>query len=156
MKNYITALFTAIFAMVTLSGCLEHGFEDLDTYENADITSIQGVYYRYTTSDVNPGSGENKVMQATLSRSNYQKNDEAGTVSVTVSPASNFPADQLANLSSTNLVVVLNISTAAVIEPIEGAPRLGAPGDRSKPNRYRITAADGTKKDWTVTVTLQK
>lgn len=156
MKRYITSIFAAIFAMVTFSGCLEHDLDDLDTYENANIESFEGVYYRYTTSNVNPGSGENQVRQATLGRRNLQKDVEAGTISVTAYPQTNFPADQLSNLNSTSLVVTLNISTASVIEPIEGSPRLGVPGDWSKPNKYRITAANGTQKDWTVTVTLQK
>ncbi|MDE7236705.1 MAG: hypothetical protein K2N66_02660, partial [Paramuribaculum sp.] len=56
--------------------------------------------------------------------------------------------------TTSELVVVLNISTAAVIEPLDGAPALGVPGDWSKPNKYQITAANGKKKVWTVTLEL--
>lgn len=45
-----------------------------------------------------------------------------------------------------NVVVSLNISTAAMIQPIDGAAVLGKPGDWSKPNKYEITAADGSKR----------
>lgn len=142
--------------MVTLSGCLEHGFEDLDVYSGADITAVQAVYYRYKTDNTHAISGEPQVVQVTLSRSNQVIDNEAGTISVTARPASNFPAAQLPNLNSENLVVALTISTAAVITPIDGSPKLGVPADWSKPNRYRVTAANGTTKDWTVTVTLEK
>ena len=46
-----------------------------------------------------------------------------------------------------------NLSTAAVIAPQDGAPTLGVPGDFSTTRRYLVTAANGTKKDWTIQVT---
>ena len=46
-----------------------------------------------------------------------------------------------------------NLSTAAVIAPQDGAPTLGTPGDFSTTRRYVVTAAYGTKKDWTIQVT---
>ena len=156
MKRYISAIFCALLAMVTLSSCLEHGFEELDVYSGADITGVQAVYYRYKGDNTHAINGEPQVIQVTLSRSNQVIDNEVGTISVTARPASNFPAAQLPNLSAENLVVALNISTAAVIAPIEGSPKLGVPADWSKPNRYRVTAADGTTKDCTVTVTLVK
>lgn len=51
-----------------------------------------------------------------------------------------------------NVVVIFQLSTAARCEPIEGAPALGVPGDWTKPNKYKVTAADGTTKIWTVTI----
>ena len=47
----------------------------------------------------------------------------------------------------------VNLSTAAVIAPQDGAPTLGTPGDFSTTRRYVVTAANGTKKDWTIQVT---
>ena len=48
--------------------------------------------------------------------------------------------------------VAVTISTAATIKPINGAPKLGVPGDWTKDNQYEVTAADGTKKVWTIVV----
>lgn len=154
MTRYIITLFTAILTMVGLSGCLSHGIDDLDTYDGADITGLQGIYYRYIDeNDINPGSGEPKVKQITLARA-ISIDNENNTVALRCQAPSNFPANQLANLTASNLVVVLNISTAATIEPIDGAPRLGTPGDWSKPNVYQVKAANGDKKLWTVTLEL--
>lgn len=152
MKRYIYSLFTAIVAMFTLSGCLSHGLDELDTYDGADITGLQGIYYRYIDeSSTNPGSGEHKVCQVTLARA-ISIDKENCLVELLFQEPSNFPADQLPYLSASNLVVVLNISTAATIEPIDGAPRLGVPGDWSKANQYKVTAANGDSKIWTVTM----
>ena len=60
--------------------------------------------------------------------------------------SSNFPAEERPKFTMSNVVVSLNISTAAMIQPIDGAAVLGKPGDWSKPNKYEITAADGSKK----------
>ena len=44
----------------------------------------------------------------------------------------------------------MDLSTAARITPLNGAPKLGNPGDFSaKEFKYQVTAADGTKKEWT-------
>ena len=81
---------------------------------------------------------------------------EAGTATVTVKPTSNFPADELDKLSDKSLVVCLNISVASIIKPAAGSVRLGVVADWSKPNTYIITAADGSTKEWTVTINLEK
>lgn len=45
-----------------------------------------------------------------------------------------------------------SISTAARLTPLDGAPKLGVPGDWSKPNKYLVTAASGAQKEWTIEV----
>ena len=59
-------------------------------------------------------------------------------------------AEQAALFTEGNVVVAVTISTAATIKPINGAPKLGVPGDWTKDNQYEVTAADGTKKTWTI------
>ena len=65
---------------------------------------------------------------------------------------STLNAEQTALFTESNVVVAVTISTAATIKPINGAPKLGVPGDWSKDNQYEVTAADGTKKTWTIVV----
>lgn len=155
MRKYI-AYIVCLVMMYAFTGCLGHGLDDIDTYKGADITSIEGVYYRYTTDKIHNVSGEQQVKQIALKMVNPTINAEAGTVEVTVEPTVNFPAEELPKLSADNLVVCLNISVASVIKPLTGSVRLGVPADWSHPNYYEITAADKTKKEWTVTVTLNK
>ena len=70
-----TALLIALCSM----SCLEHGFDDIETYTGNDILGVAGVYYRYYGNDTNPGSGETKVSQVTMS-SNAKIDEENATV----------------------------------------------------------------------------
>lgn len=153
MKKILNILML-LFAAVAMTSCLEHNLEELDTYEGHAVTGVAGVYYRYYGTETIPGSGEVKVQQVTLAYGNFKADEEAGTCEFACKLPSNFPASEVDKFSMSNVVVALNISTAAVIKPIEGAPELGKPGDWTKPNKYEITAANGTKQVWTCTLTL--
>ena len=149
----------ALMAGFASVSCLKSGLEDLETYTGNDIESIPGIYFRYYSNDIHPASGEQVIKQATLSVSNTVIDPDAGTVFCNVSIPSGFPADQRNNVSleykpgdKKSIIVTLRISTAATIKPLDGAPELGTPGDWSKPNRYLVTAADGSTKEWTVTL----
>ena len=81
---------------------------------------------------------------------------ENGTCDITVTIPSNFPAADLDNISASELVVAVSISTAAIISPMGGSPALGTPADWSVPHKYMVEAADKSKKEWTITVDLVK
>ena len=149
MKNYIKIV-AVLFLAVCCSSCLEMGLEDLETYEGDEITSIQGVYYRYYTTDKIEASGEYEVKQISMSVSNSVQNVDAGTWSFNVTTPTNLPSSEQGKVNADNLVVVVNLSTAAVIEPIGDAPKLGLPGNWSKSNQYKVTAANGKSKTWTL------
>ncbi len=149
MKRIQTLLVMALSLML-FSSCLEHNLVDLDTYDECYITGVYGVYHRYYLDTVIPGSGEKQVTQASLTVADKIQDTDAGTYSFSISLPSNFPEGQKSSVSASNLVVILNISTAAVIEPMDGAPILGAPGDWSKPNKYKVTGGGGSSKIWTV------
>lgn len=154
MKKIISILALAVVAL-TGTSCLRSNL-DLDTYDGKDITSVVGVYYRYLGDNVIPASGEKEVKQVTLSVSGVAIDAKAGTVSANVTLPSNFPEAQKASIDATKLCVVVGISTAAVIEPTGNSPKLGLPGDWSKENTYKITAADNSTKDWKIKVNFSK
>lgn len=142
-----------LFAVFLFSSCLNSGLEDLPEYSDALISSVSRVEHRYISDEVSNASGQPIVKFATLThKSNIDK--EAGTVLITVTVPDGFPTAQKSKISTKALVVSLNLSTAARIAPIEGSAALGVPADWSKANKYRVTAADGTKKDWSVSLTF--
>ena len=151
MRKFLSIIAVMLLAVVSTS-CLKHDLEDLEVYSENDIVSVQGVYWRWIGTEVIPGSGEPQVYQKQMNVRNADLNKEAATLSFKYQIPDNFPADQKSQVTASKLVVILNISPAAVIEPVEGAPKLGAPGDWSKANKYKVTAADGSSKVWTVTV----
>ena len=149
MKRFFNIV-TALLLVVMATSCLDSNLESLDTYEGNDITGVSGVYHRYYGTDIIPGSGEVKVHQVSLNYGAFKVNKEENSCTFECSLPSNFPAAERPNFRMSNVVVILNISTAAVIKPIEGAPVLGKPGDWSKPNKYEVMAANGEKKIWIV------
>jgi len=49
-----------------------------------------------------------------------------------------------------NIYMQGNLEAGCKIEPLEGAPKFGAFGDFSSPNKYRVTAPSGNTADWTI------
>lgn len=154
MKKYMK-YFVAMFMAVICSSCLESGLEELDVYEGNDITSVAAVYHRYYTSDIQNASGEQSVRQTSMRIVSQNSSAETATCTLEVSDPSNLPEAEKGKVKASNLVVVVNISTAAVIRPVEGSPSFGVPGDWSKPNKYIVTAANGKEKEWTVNLTYK-
>ena len=133
MKKYLSIIGIMLFAIFGMTSCL-------------DEMAV---------------NGEQQVKQIQLTRTagEYDFDEENKTgepfFNITVAP-NNVPEEEKANVDAKNLVVVLTISTAATVTPVDGAPKLGVPGDWSKPNKYKVTAANGNSRIWTVTVNLQK
>ena len=112
--------------------------DDLEAYEEAEITSV-GAYHRYYTTEKDALTGEFKVAEKELEKS-----------------SGSFTDAERAKVSLNKLVVYFNVSTAARVTPLDGSPKLGAPGDWTSERRYSVMAANGTKKTWTVKVVLNK
>ena len=148
MKKFFNIIAALLLAVVSTS-CLDSGLEELDTYKDCDITSGE-IYWRYYSTDVIPGSGEQQVKQVRLARAVEQNLDTNKFYIRYVT--SNIPEAERANFTESKAVVAVTITTAATIKPIGDAPKLGVPGDWTKDNQYEVTAADGTKKTWTIVV----
>lgn len=151
MKKYI--YFIVISLLMSMTSCLKGGLEDLPEYEEAEISGIQRVEYRYYSDDVSNIDGEQIVKKIALKNSTTISGTTV-SIDVTIPAAEGtFTEAERAKVSLTNIAVMASISTAARLSALDGAPALGVPGDWSKPNKYLVTAADGSKKEWTITVT---
>lgn len=128
-------------------------WEDLPAYEDAEITKV-GFYYRFAGPETDPVTDEPIIVEKELSCS-YNINSEAATVDIDVTvPEANgsFTETERNNVSITKLWGYVNVSTAAKVEPVDGSPKLGTPGDWSSPRKYKVIAANGNTKVWTITV----
>ncbi len=148
MKKYLY-LIAAMFVAVLSTSCLESGLEDLDEYSGCDITNGNVLWRWYAGGNI-PASGEQQVKQVQLAAARTQ--DAENGVYTIKYVLGNIPEAERGNFTEANAVVEVTISTAAIIKPINGAPKLGVPGDWTKDNQYEVTAADGTKKVWTIVV----
>lgn len=153
MKKFLRIL-TAFFLAVFTTSCLDSNLEDLEEFSGAEITGLNNVYYRYISNETNPGSGEPKVLQTRIPNGVWSvsnNTEESASATFVIQFNSNFEQFK-GKLSLKELVVVFNISQGAVIKPIDGSATLGVPGDWSGENKYEVTAANGTKKIWTVKI----
>ena len=152
MKKIFSIVAVMVMALLP-TACLDANLDDIESYHGHEVTGVYGVYHRYIDEDDTiAGSGEPAVQQVQLSSSNVQIDAEAGTVTFDVALPSGLPASQVGKVSKKSLVVSLNISTASVVTPVDGSPALGVPADWTKPNKYKVTAADGSSQVWTVSV----
>lgn len=156
-KNIIKLVKNTLFLMLVLvcSSCLRGNLDDLPAFEDADITDVKFDFRYKDMTDVWI-NGEPIVKVVTLSVGNKVINAETGSVTCTITvPEANgsFNEEIRNTVSLTNIVGKFNLSTAAIITPQDGAPTLGTPGDFSVPRKYLVTAANGTKKDWTIQIT---
>lgn len=154
--NRIFSALLFFLPVVLFSSCLNHDLEELPTYDGNDITSVVSVYHRYYSNTTIPISNAKKVLQKQLQVTSSNIDKKNKTVSIQVKIPTNFPKEEVDKVNKNNLVVILGISTAAIIAPAPDAPKLGVPGDWSKPNKYVVTAANKSMAEWTVTLTLDK
>ncbi len=150
MKKILYKLFL-LFAVLSFSSCLDANLDELPVYEEADITSVSAVQYRYISDQKSPASGEYIIEEVNLHYT-VDVDSDKGTVRIKVTKPETFPADQVNNLSKSNLVVVVTLSTAARLTPVEGSPKLGSPADWTSAHKYIVTSASGKKKEWTIEV----
>ncbi len=157
MKKIKFILVGLMFCSLTLfTSCLKSGLDVLPTFTDADISNIYFEYrYADATTKWSDGTSIVKYVTLTVASKTIDTSANTATVTITVPAASGtFTTTERAKVALTNIVCTTNVSTAAKVEPVDGAPSLGIPGDFSTSRKYLVTAADGkTTKTWTITVT---
>ncbi|MDR0845709.1 MAG: hypothetical protein LBN71_10860 [Tannerella sp.] len=158
MKSTFIKYFKAglcLWLIGMFTSCLTSGLEELPAFDTADITDIR-FDFRYKDASSTWIDNEPVVKVVSLTIQNKVIDTASGTVTCTLAvPAANgtFTEAIRQQVSLTSVVGRFYLSTAAVIVPVEGAPVLGVPGDFSATRKYKVTAADGTTKVWTISVT---
>ena len=156
MKKFLRIL-AAFFLAVISTSCLESNLEDLPEFSDKNITGLNNVYYRYISTEFHEGTQDYKVKQVRIANGNWEvlkNDDETGEAEAQfdIQFSSSFEQFKGKLDMSKDIVVMVNLSQGAICEPIEGSTVLGAPGDWSKPNKYKVTAADGSVKIWTLKI----
>lgn len=153
--KFIKTILAMLVMALSFTSCLEHDLEDLPTYEGNDITAGYA-WYRYIGEDKINASGEPQVIQKQLQKTGQDIDTDAATCNLSFSVPTNFSETERNNVNLNNIVVAVQISSAAVMTPVEGAPTLGAPADWTTPHKYAVKAANGETKIWTITCSLTK
>lgn len=142
-----------LFLSVLFSSCLKLGLDDLPVYNEAEILSFKFEYRWY---DDAVGLGRMYVQELNVSNLVIDSESAEIYLDLTVPAASDlFPESERDKVSLENIVGYCDVSTAAVISPVDGSPILGEIGDfSSKELSYKVKAADGTEKMWILHIGL--
>ncbi|MCL3853892.1 MULTISPECIES: hypothetical protein [Parabacteroides] len=145
MKNI--ARFTLfILLVISFSSCLKMGLDELPTSDKAEITNVKFEYRWWDET-----AEQIRVVEMTT---NNQITDHTINCTITVPDITEkFTPEIREKISLSNLVCITDISAAASIRPINGAPALGTPGDFSgKTFSYLVVAADGSDIEWKINI----
>ncbi|CAL1518967.1 DUF5018-related domain-containing protein [Chitinophaga sp. MM2321] len=140
------------FFMILFSSCLKKDLPALPLWNGTQITNV---YFEYRYLDTaNVWQGAPVVAYKSLDATKTVDSAHATiSISITVPPVSgSFDAAQRAKVSLDHLWCFMDLSTAASVVPVNDAPAQGFFGDFSKPQQYKVTAADGSSQVWTLTV----
>jgi len=133
------------------SSCLKSG---LPSARNSSLNAMYSFNYEYRwydTSYIQPGTHQaDTVITVRLVQLGNSVTISHDTVYTFPTYPGNLPAAQTPNVTLSHIWAYASIPDASVMVPLNGAPKLGTPGDFSHPVSYQITAADGSKATWVV------
>lgn len=132
-----------IGCMLLLTSCLKSGLDDI---ENSDLCAISSITmeYRWISQNAN-GYDQLSRQQMTLSKNTPDENNEIRFTVTVPTINSSFPKAVRDHVELDGLYMIAVISPAAKIQPLDGAPKLGVPGnfEIGKDYQYEVIAANG-------------
>jgi len=152
MKRII--IFSTLFLglSVLFSSCLKQGLEKFPAWDQNDITNAY-IEFRYNGSTQYNGQPVVQYQRLTVNQT-IDKTAKTIAIKVTVPNAGGqFTSTIRDAVTQSKLIPYFDISTAAIMQGIEGTPNPGNETDLTKPLKYKVTAANGASAIWTITVT---
>lgn len=150
-------LFLLALVMVTMTSCLKAELDEVESTTACDLTNIE-FEYRWTVpitdADGKP-TGVYTLLYKKLTVAKTIDNEKnVVTLKLTVpNTDKTFTKELRDQVSLENIVGMFTVSTAANVTPLDGAPKLGMPGDYSNGSfTYRVTAAAGNYIDWVINI----
>lgn len=142
-----------LFSILGLSSCLKSDLPQFDNWDGVYITLVNTEHRFLGTRMMH---GEPVVEYQRLNTTVVKTDTLSGTIDIAITvPAAGtgqFNAAERAKVVQSNIWFYMNLSPAATIMPLEGTPKPGDSTDATKPLTYQVTAANGSKKIWTINV----
>ena len=150
MKRYSFLLLAVLFS-VCFSSCLKEGLEEGELSTECDVTNIH-FEHRWATEMFAPGMYQLNFVEMSVEK-NIDTENCVVEVEITVPAVSDtYPQEQYDATTLSNIACSFEVSRAASVKPLAGAPVLGELGDYTQDWTYRVTSASGEYKDWVVKV----
>lgn len=147
MKTINTFLLLFLL-MISATSCLKSGLDELETYDQNEITNVRFEYRWWDEAD--------KRLRVVEMNVDKQIDKKSRTITCTIQvpvASTTFTSAIRENVSLSNLAMNVDISTAARIKPMGNAPVLGNPADFSaKDFSYQVVAANGDGADWNIQI----
>lgn len=147
-KNII---WVGLLTILVMSSCLKEG---LPEYENWELNEINNVYVEHRFESGQTHHGQPVVAYQRLNVT-QQIDKDANVVRLTITiPAAGgvFTEGVRQSVTQNRLWVYMDISTAAKVAPMGSTPKLGDPTDLTTTQSYKVTAANGDERVWTIEV----
>ncbi|MDO5418805.1 MAG: hypothetical protein Q4F50_01885 [Bacteroides sp.] len=143
MKKNI--FFMMIGCILLFTSCLKSGLDDI---ENSDLCAISSLTMEYRWISQNANNYDQlSRQQMTLSKNTPDENNEIRFTVTVPTVSTSFPKEIRDHVSLDGLYMITVISSAAKIQPLNGAPKLGVPGEFEigKDYQYEVIAANGNR-----------
>ncbi len=150
-----------IFLSMLCASCIESGLDKIEDFSNAELVNLRFEHrFVYKQASAVPGAPPIEQLAVVSLPTTVTKDNSRIHCRITVPAAGSpgfFTAAERENVTLSAIICLANISTAATIKPVGGAPLFGKLGDFSASRRYVVTAADGlTTKEYEIECTLIK
>lgn len=154
--KYTFKFIMLMMCIASLTSCLK---KDLPAIKSSNQTNLTGFYLEYRWQDttyIAPGTpnSDTSIVVSSVQFTDANSPQRISNDTLYAYPLfpSNLPLAQKLKVTLNRTIGYANIPDGATIKPLNSAPKLGTPGDYSKPASYQITAADGTKATWVIVV----
>lgn len=148
MKTLLNFLIL-ILLVVTNTSCLKSGLDELETFDQNDITNVRFEYRWWDEADKRM-----RVIEMNVDKT-FDNDKKEIFCSINVPTANNsFTAAIREQVSLQTLAINVDASTAVRITPVGNAPQMGTfPADFSaKEFTYKVTAGNGNEANWTISI----
>lgn len=132
----------------TMTSCMKSGLDELEVYDNAEIANI-AFEYRWW----DDAAKQLRVVQMSTAKTIDADAKEVNCTITVPAANGNFTVSIREGVSLKRLAANFDLSTAATVTPLNGAPALGTLADFSNREfRYQVKAANGNKAEWTIKI----
>ncbi len=148
MKTLYNYLILVLLVVIN-SSCLKAGLDELETYDQNDITNVRFEYRWWDETN-------KRLRVIEMSVEKTIDNDKKEIYCSILVPAANetFTTAIREQVSLQTLAINVDASTAVRISPVGNAPKMGTfPADFSaKEFTYKVVAGNGDATNWTITI----
>lgn len=140
-----------VLLSILFSSCLKDGLDEGELSVECDVTNVK-FEHRWVVEMTTSGMAELHFKEMQVQKNIDKENCTIDVTIIVPKADGNYPEEQRNVTMLSNLACIFEVSRAANVQPLDGAPVLGTLGDYTQERIYRVTSASGEYKDWILKV----